>query len=138
MHTSEILYIGDLRTQAVHLHSGHTLETDAPVDNKGKGERFSPTDLVATALGSCMLTIMGIAAHTHNIDIKNTRMHIDKIMIADPMRRIGEIVINIHMPPGIIYTEKQQKILSVAALTCPVYLSLNERTIKSVHFHWEN
>lgn len=138
MHTSEILYIGDLRTQAIHLQSEHTLETDAPVDNKGKGERFSPTDLVAAALGSCMLTIMGIAANTHDIDIINTRILIDKIMIADPLRRIGEIVVNIYMPTGKKYTEKQKKILSTAAYTCPVYLSLNERTIKTVHFHWEN
>lgn len=134
--TSQIVYKGDLRTEAQHLQSGTVIETDAPKDNQGRGERFSPTDLVATALGSCMLSIMGIAARTHDIDIIDTKIDIEKIMIADPMRRIAEIKIDFHFPAGKNYSEKEQAILERAALTCPVYLSLHENTKKSVVFNW--
>ena len=135
--TSEIVYPGDLRTQATHLQSHTMIETDAPADNQGKGERFSPTDLLATSLGSCMLTIMGIAARTHEIDIVNTRTEIEKIMIADPLRRVGEIRVFFHFPEGRIYNDKEKLILEKAALTCPVYLSLSEKVIKSVYFNWQ-
>ena len=90
MATVETIYLGELRTEATHVQSGSKILTDAPTDNHGKGEAFSPTDLVATALGSCMMTIMGIAAQTHGIDIDGTKLHITKIMSASP-RRIGEI-----------------------------------------------
>lgn len=136
--TSQILYTTQLRTQATHLHSGTVIETDAPLDNQGRGERFSPTDLVATALGSCMLTVMGIAARTHNILIDGTRIDIEKIMIADPLRRIGEIRVNFHFPETISYNDKEKKILELAALTCPVYVSLHPDTIKTVNFNWNN
>jgi uncharacterized OsmC-like protein len=112
------------------------IETDAPKDNHGKGERFSPTDLVATALGSCMLSIMGIAANTHSMDIVETSIDIEKIMVADPLRRIGEIKVDIHFPSTKTYTDKEKKILERAALTCPVYLSLNENVQKTVTFNW--
>ncbi len=134
--TAQIVYLGDLRTQATHLQSSSVIETDAPKDNQGKGERFSPTDMVAAALGSCMLTIMGIAARTHNIDITHTTADIEKIMIADPMRRIAEIKVDFHFPAGKGYTEKEKKILEKAALTCPVHLSLHENVKKTVAFHW--
>lgn len=134
--TAQIKYTGDLRTEAIHLQSGTQIETDAPKDNQGKGERFSPTDLVATALGSCMLSIMGIAARTHSIALEGTQVDIEKIMIADPLRRIGEVKVAFHFPEGNIYTEKEKIILEKAAMTCPVYLSLGENVIKSVVFNW--
>ena len=134
--TAQIVYLGDLRTQATHVQSQSVIETDAPKDNHGKGEKFSPTDLVATALGSCMLRIMGIAGRSHNIDIVNTVVDIEKIMIADPLRRIGEIKIEFHFPSNYKYTDKEKTILERAALTCPVYLSLNEAVQKTVKFNW--
>jgi uncharacterized OsmC-like protein len=134
--TSRIKYCGELRTEAVHIQSGSLIETDAPKDNQGKGERFSPTDLVATALGTCMLSIMGIAARTHDINIVNTCVDIEKIMIADPMRRIAEIKVDFHFPDDKVYNDKEKKILEQAAMTCPVFLSLHENTKKTVAFHW--
>lgn len=134
--TAQIKYTGDLRTEAIHLQSGTQIETDAPKDNHGKGERFSPTDLVATALGSCMLSIMGIAARTHSIALEGTLVDIEKIMVADPLRRIGEVKVAFHLPEGNIYTDKEKIILEKAAMTCPVYLSLGENVIKSVVFNW--
>ena len=134
--TAQIVYLGDLRTQATHLQSQTLIETDAPKDNQGKGEKFSPTDLVATALGSCMLSIMGIAGSTHQIDIVNTVVDVGKIMIADPLRRIGEIRIAFHFPADKKYSDKEKTILERSARTCPVYLSLNEAVKKSVIFNW--
>lgn len=133
--TSKVVYNGGLRTTATHLSSGTNIETDAPVDNQGKGERFSPTDLVATALASCMFTIMGIAARTHGIDIDGMSCEVEKIMTACP-RRIGEVKINISFPAGIQYSDKEQKILEHAALTCPVFLSLHEDVKKTISFQW--
>lgn len=133
METIKTVYQGMLRTQATHLQSGTQILTDAPVDNQGKGEAFSPTDLLAAALGSCMLTIMGIAAREHQIDIENTTCSITKIMAANP-RWVGEIVIDLKFPGT--YTDKQQKILERATLTCPVYLSLHPDLKKMVNFNW--
>ena len=93
MATVETIYLGELRTEATHVQSGSKILTDAPTDNHGKGEAFSPTDLVAAALGSCMMTLMGIAARTQGVDIVGTRLSITKVMSADP-RRIGEIIID--------------------------------------------
>jgi putative redox protein len=135
--TSKIIYKGDLRTEMTHLQSGTLVETDAPVDNNGKGERFSPTDLVATALGSCMLTIMGIAGNTHDINIQETEIEITKIMTAAP-RKIGEIVVNVIVKGQDSYLQKEKAILENAALTCPVFLSLSEDTKKTVEFVWPN
>lgn len=135
METAHTIYLGDLRTKATHLQSGTEIFTDAPLDNQGKGEAFSPTDLVATALGSCMMTIMGIAARTHGFNVDGTRLRITKIMKSDP-RRIGEVVVDLEFPP-IEYTEKQKKILRVCADTCPVALSLHpdlKQTVR-LHFH---
>jgi len=133
--TSKIIYKGDLRTEMTHLQSGTVVETDAPVDNKGKGERFSPTDLVATALGSCMLTIMGIASNTHGMDITGTEVEITKIMTAAP-RKIGEIIVKLHMKGQANYSPKEKAILENAALTCPVFLTLHEDVKKTVDFIW--
>src|SRR5690606_39132223 len=133
--TSKIIYKGDLRTEMTHLQSGTVVETDAPVDNKGKGERFSPTDLVATALGSCMLTIMGIASNTHGMDITGTEVEITKIMTAAP-RKIGEIIVKLHMKGQANYSPKEKAISENAALTCPVFLTLHEDVKKTVDFIW--
>ena len=97
MSTIKTLYLGDLRTSAQHVLSGNVLITDAPLDNMGKGESFSPTDLLATSLGSCMLTIMGIAANNHSFSIDNTEVEIEKIMASNP-RRVSEIVVVFNMP----------------------------------------
>lgn len=133
--TSTIIYKGNLRTEMTHLQSGSVVETDAPTDNNGNGERFSPTDLVATAMGSCMLTIMGIACNTHSINIDGTLVEITKIMQANP-RRIAEIVAKITIKGQSSYSEKEQKIIENAALTCPVYLSLHPELKKTVDFMW--
>lgn len=122
--TASILYLGDLRTQATHLQSGETIITDAPVDNQGKGAAFSPTDLCATSLASCMLTIMGIHARDHQIDMTGTRATINKIMVADPDRRIGKIEIAIIFPDN-QWTKEEQDILTHAATSCPVCRSLS-------------
>lgn len=133
--TSTVIYEGDLRTVATHVQSGTVIETDAPVDNQGKGERFSPTDLVATALASCMCTIMGIAARTHHIHIEGIICEVEKVMTTNP-RRIGEIKVNIIFPKTAKIEEKYRTILERAALTCPVYESLHPECKKSVLFIW--
>lgn len=133
--TSKVIYEGNLRTVATHLQSGITIETDAPVDNNGKGERFSPTDLVATALASCMCTLMGIAANTHHINIDGIVCEVEKIMAANP-RRIAEIKVTVKMPNAPTYSDKEKTILERAAITCPVYMSLHPDCLKSVSFHW--
>jgi uncharacterized OsmC-like protein len=133
--TSKIIYNGSLRTTATHIQSGTEIETDAPRDNHGLGERFSPTDLVATALGSCMLSIMGIASNTHNISVEGSECTIEKIMVADP-RRISEIVVHLYVKGQPEFSDKEKAILERAALTCPVYLSLHADIKKTVTFHW--
>lgn len=116
--TSKITYTGGLRTEAVHLKSGTKIVTDAPVDNHGKGEAFSPTDLVATALGSCMLTIMGISANSHDIDIEGATVEVEKIMASNP-RRIKKIRLVMTMPAK-GYSPRDRKLLEAAAHGCPV------------------
>jgi uncharacterized OsmC-like protein len=123
METAITIYKGELRTEALHVRSGNKITTDAPPDNKGKGEYFSPTDLVATALGSCIFTIMGIAAREHSFSIDGASCRITKIMAENP-RRIGEIRIVFDFT-GNEYTDKQKKILDYCVKTCPVSLSLN-------------
>ena len=133
--TSQITYEGNLRTVATHLQSGTVIETDAPTDNQGKGERFSPTDLVATALGNCMLTIMGIKARDMQVDLEGTKIDITKVMTANP-RRIGEIKVLINFPENAKADEKQRTILERAAVTCPVFESLHPEMKKDVEFKW--
>ncbi len=132
--TSKITYKGGLRTEAVHLKSGNTIITDAPVDNHGNGEAFSPTDLTVTSLGSCILTIMGIAASRKDIDINGATADIKKIMASDP-RRIARIEINITMPAN-NYSDKDKKLLEKAAHHCPVGLSLHDNTEEVVSITW--
>lgn len=133
MATIETVYLGGLRTEAIHVQSGNKLITDAPTDNQGRGEAFSPTDLLSASLGSCMLTIMGILARNHNFNIDNTKCSITKIMAQNP-RRVGEIQISFMFPEQ--YSEKEQKMLENAALTCPVLESLHPDLIKTVNFGW--
>jgi uncharacterized OsmC-like protein len=130
METTRTKYLGDLRTEMTHVRSGSIIITDAPVDNKGKGEYFSPTDLVASALGSCIYTIMGIAAREHGFSIDGSSCSITKIMTDSP-RKIGEIRIEFDMTKN-NYTDKQKKILDYCVKTCPVALSLNESVIQNV------
>lgn len=133
--TSTVVYQGELRTVATHLQSGTTIETDAPIDNQGRGERFSPSDLVATALASCMLTIIGIAARTHGFTIDGTACSVEKIMAANP-RRIGEIKIRMVFPEGQQYDERTKSIIEKAALTCPVIESLHPDCRKTLDLVW--
>jgi putative redox protein len=130
METTRTKYLGDLRTEMLHVRSGKIVITDAPVDNKGKGEYFSPTDLVASALGSCIFTIMGIAAREHGFSIDGSSCKITKIMTDNP-RKIGEIRIAFDLR-GLVYTDKQKKILEYCVKTCPVALSLHESVIQNV------
>lgn len=130
METTITKYLGDLRTEMLHVRSGKIVITDAPVDNKGKGEYFSPTDLVASALGSCIFTIMGIAAREHGFSIDGSLCKITKIMTDTP-RKIGEIRIEFDLR-GSAYTDKQKKILEYCVKTCPVALSLHESVIQNV------
>ena len=133
--TSTVIYEGELRTVARHLASGSRIETDAPVDNQGKGERFSPTDLVATALGSCMLTIMGMKARDLAVDLKDTRIEIQKLMKSDP-RRIGGIHLTFHFPDSLQLTEKQRLILERAGNTCPVRYSIHPDIEVLIGYNW--
>ena len=133
--TSKVVYIGDLRTVATHLQSGNTIETDAPVDNHGKGDRFSPTDLVATALASCILTTIAIKAPS--INIEGAECQIEKIMTANP-RMIGEIVITIDFPKSGPYTDDEKKRLEDIAVNCPVHKSLSSDCKRTLNFNWPN
>lgn len=133
--TAKVEYKGELRTVCTHIRSGSQIETDAPVDNHGKGERFSPTDLVATALAACIVTTMGIANTAHNIDIEGASCSVEKIMVADP-RRIGEIKVNLDFPAWEGYTDKEKLILERIAYTCPVFESLHPDMKKTLTFNW--
>ena len=134
MKTASILYEGQLRTTSVHLQSGKTIITDAPTDNNGKGEAFSPTDLLSTSLGCCMLTIMGIVAARHELQIENTRVDITKTMAANP-RRVSAIKVEFYLPAG-NFSEKDKQLLENAARTCPVALSLHPDLLQDVSFQW--
>ena len=127
-------YLGDLRTQDTHLLSGNQIITDAPPDNKGKGEAFSPTDLVCAALSSCMMTLMGILAEREQIDLTGMGSEITKIMLANP-RRIAEIQITFHHS-GLKATDVQKQKLKNAALTCPVALSLGDAIKQTITFNF--
>lgn len=132
--TSKVTYLGDLRTTSTHVQSGTEILSDAPLDNNGKGEAFSPTDLVANALGSCMFTIMGIKARDMNVNIENSTASVTKIMQAEP-RKISaiEIVFDMNYAPD----EKTKIILERAAMTCPVFLSLHPDIDKRITFNWK-
>jgi len=123
--TIDVGYVGDLHCEAVHAPSGQRLLTDAPLDNGGKGEAFSPTDLAATALGTCLLTIMGIVASRHGLDLTGTRVRVIKEMTAVPVRRIGALTVTITVPPGRVVSPSDRVLLERAADTCPVRQSLH-------------
>lgn len=129
-----VTYQGGLRTAAKHGPSGAAFHTDAPVDNNGKGESFSPTDLVGTALSSCMLTIMGIAADRLGVDLTDATARVEKTMVANPKRRIGALKVHIIVPATV--SDKDQKTLERAALTCPVHQSLHPDIELPVTFEW--
>ena len=133
MSTATARYAGHLRTEATHSASGSTILTDAPVDNHGRGEAFSPTDLVSAALGSCMMTIMGIVAERHNLDLTGVTYDVTKHMAAEP-RRIRQINVQFRLPASL--TEKERALLENAARTCPVALSLNPEIRQEVQFEY--
>jgi putative redox protein len=133
--TSEIIYKGALRTEAKHLQSNTIIETDAPTDNQGKGERFSPSDLLATSLGSCMLTIMGIKARDMNLDLNDTKLNVQKFMLSDP-RRVGKVRIEFQFPSFLQLDTKQKQILENAARTCPVAKSIHPDIEVETVFNW--
>lgn len=130
----EAAYQGDLRCQATHGPSGAVLLTDAPVDNQGKGESFSPTDLVATAMATCMMTIMGIFARRHEIDLRGTTVSVDKEMTQVPVRKISRLTCEIRVP--LPEDHPHREALERAALTCPVHQSLAPDVEKPVRFVW--
>ncbi len=132
--TSRVTYTGELRTSSVHLASGNEFITDAPVDNNGLGQAFSPTDTVATALGCCMLTIMGIKARGMEVELKNSTVDVTKIMAADP-RRISGISLVLQLPANV--SEKNRKILEHSANTCPVFQSLHPDINFDITFLWQ-
>lgn len=133
--TSKVTYKGNLRTTCVHLQSGNSFTTDAPIDNNGLGEAFSPTDTVATGLASCILTMMGIKAKSLDVDLTNTTAEVTKHMSADP-RRISKIEIDLKLPADI--GDKERKILIHTANTCPVHYSLHPDIDKQIQFNWVN
>ncbi len=130
----EIDYQGSLRCQARHAPSGSQLSTDAPVDNQGKGESFSPTDLVAAALGTCMLTTMGIVAARHGWDLAGSSASVEKEMVSDPARRIGRLTVVLRMPGAL--DERARSTLERTALTCPVHKSLASAVEIPLRFEW--
>lgn len=127
-------YRGDLRCVATHGPSGAQVATDAPLDNQGRGESFSPTDLVATALGACMLTILGIVARRHQWDLSGATVEVEKEMVNDPVRRIGSLSVVLRLPGE--FDERAKRTLEQAALTCPVHRSLHPDLKIPVRFEW--
>lgn len=133
MATSKVTYLGDLRTSSIHLQSGSEIISDAPLDNNGRGEAFSPTDTVANALASCMITIMGIKARDMGVALEGTTAEVTKIMATEPRRISGiKIVFDFKSDAD----EKSRTILERAALTCPVYHSLHPDIEKDITFNW--
>lgn len=132
METSRIVYLGELRTEAEHVRSGNRFTTDAPIDNQGKGEFFSPTDLLATSLGACMVTIMGMSAKAHKFDIDGTKISVTKVMGTNP-RRVVEIVVELTFPHN-NYSAKERRLLELAAKECPVANSLHPDLKQTIVF----
>ena len=130
----DVAYQGDLRTSCQHGPSGRELETDAPVDNQGRGESFSPTDLLATALGTCTLTVMGIVARREGWDLEGARTRVEKHMVADPVRRVGRLVLSFELPAGL--SADAQAVLEQAARTCPVKQSIHPEIETEFVFRW--
>jgi uncharacterized OsmC-like protein len=131
MNTASTIYLGELRTQATHIRSGNKIITDAPLDNHGKGEAFSPTDLVSAALLSCMMTVIGIMANTHQVDVSGMSGEVLKVMGTDP-RRITEIHIQLRFPRD--YKEHDRVLIERTARTCPVAKSLHPDLVQDIQF----
>jgi len=134
MTTVKTIYLGELRTENEHLQSGNKVITDAPTDNQGKGEFFSPTDLLATSLGCCIMTIMGIKARDNNIDIEGTQVEVTKIMASEP-RRVAEVIVEFTFPKK-GYTEEEKQLIESVAGTSPVPLSLHPDLKQTINFNW--
>lgn len=134
MATSRVTYLGDLRTSSIHVNSGSEIISDAPLDNNGKGEAFSPTDTVANALASCMFTVMGIKAREMDVDFSGSTAEVTKIMGTDP-RRITEIHVTFTM--NLEADEKIKTILERTGMTCPVHYSLHPDIKKEIVFNWK-
>ncbi len=132
--TATVTYESNLRTTCLHLQSGSVFETDAPTDNKGKGERFSPTDLIATGLGACLITTMGIKAESMDIALDGAKVEVTKVMVSDP-RRIGKIIVHATMP-ALNLDEKSKEILERVGRTCPVERSLHPDVELDIQFNW--
>lgn len=133
--TASIVYKGHLRCECTHLQSGTVIETDAPTDNRGKGERFSPTDTVCVALATCIITTMGIKANDMNIDLVNTSISVTKHMLGDP-RRIGRIDVILNFPATLNLDEKDRIVLQRTGDNCPVMKSLHPDLQTNVEYHW--
>lgn len=133
--TATVVYQGDLRCECTHLQSGTVIETDAPTDNKGKGERFSPTDTVCVALATCAITTMGIKANDMQIDLAGTTIDVTKHMLADP-RRIGQIDVVLKFPASLQLDEKDKTILQRVGDNCPVVKSLHPDLKVNIEYHW--
>jgi len=133
----DIVYEGELHCRATHRPSGTDLVTDAPVDNGGKGASFSPTDLVATALGACLTTIMGLVAKQRNIDLAGTKVHVVKEMVSQPVRRIASLKVEIRVPNGAAIGPEDRKRLENGARTCPVHQSLHPDVAAPIEFIYE-
>lgn len=133
--TASIVYKGLLRCECTHLQSGTVIETDAPTDNRGKGERFSPTDTVCVALATCIITTMGIKANDMNIDLVNTSISVTKHMLNDP-RRIGRIDVILNFPATLNLDEKDRIVLQRTGDNCPVMKSLHPDLQTNVEYHW--
>ena len=133
--TATARYEGHLRTEATHTASGTVIQTDAPVDNHGRGEAFSPTDLVGTALGTCILTTMAIVAERHQVDLVGASFKMEKIMTSEPPRRIAQLTVELHLPAAL--SEPDRALMERTAHTCPVALSLNPEIRQEVRFVYE-
>lgn len=138
MSTSKVSYLGDLSTEAVHLKSGNKIITDAPTDNNGKGEAFSPTDLAATSLGSCAMTVMSIAAEKAGHSFKGTAISITKIMSTDAPRRIVKIIAEFNLVSNPKLSDEDKKRYERVGRTCPVSLSLHPDIEQEMIFNWKN
>lgn len=134
--TISATYQGQLHCEATHTASNNTLVTDAPTDNGGRGAAFSPTDLVATALGTCVLTILGLVADRHQVDLTGTQVHVTKEMVAKPLRRIGRLVTVVTYPPSVELDDAMRDRLETAASHCPVHQSLHPEIDAPIEFRF--
>ena len=132
--TASIIYEGDLRCSATHLQSGTVIETDAPTDNRGKGEKFSPTDTLCVSLGTCLITTMALKARDMNIELKETKIEITKHMLKDP-RRVGQIDVTVHFPE-LNLNEEQRSVLETTGNNCPVAKSLHPDLKTNIQYNW--